>query len=306
LRSEDLVTVAAWLYYKEGLKQEEVAHRLGVSRVMVTRLLARARREGVVQFVITRPLPEPFRLAQELRARYGLEDAAVAPDWDTLGAAAADYLLRVLAPGDRLGLGWSTTVSRLAPFLHPPRKPLGGVVAELVGHFLGQKNPYSVSARVAEVLGMRLSPLPAPVLFASPAARAAILTEPRIREGLATARKSRVALVGVGLLSPSGTLVQTGMLTPKEATELRRLGAVGDVLMRFFDAFGRPLATPLDARVLAISWDDFLSIPHRVAVAGGEAKVPALRAALSGGLFSALITDVATARTLLVEASTAG
>ncbi len=306
MKTEDLATVAAWLYYRKGLTQAEVAKRLGLSRVKVTRLLARARAEGVVEFRITRPLPEAFRLGEELRRRFGLEDAAVAPEFGTLGSTAADYLYRVLVPGDRLGLGWSTTVSRIAPFLHPPKAPLGGVVAELVGHFLGQKNPYSVSARVAEVLGMRLLPLPAPVLFQSPRARAAILSEPRIREGLEAAGKSRVAVVGVGELSPGGTLVRTGMLAPEEARRLREGGAVGDVLMRFFDARGRPLSTFLDDRVLGLPWEGFLTIPHRVAVAAGPHKVPVLRAALSGGLFHALVTDAATARALLAEADAAG
>jgi len=74
---------------------------------------------------------------------------------------------------------------------------------------------------------------------------------------------------------------------------------VGEVLMRFFDAAGHPVSTPIDERVLAVSWQDFLQIPHRVAMAAGPAKLPALRAALSGGLFHALITDADTARCLL-------
>ena len=57
--------------------------------------------------------------------------------------------------------------------------------------------------------------------------------------------------------------------------------------------------TPLDQRVLAVGWDDFLQIPHRVAMAAGTAKRPMIRAALSGGLFQALITDGETARALL-------
>ncbi|WP_287372511.1 sigma factor-like helix-turn-helix DNA-binding protein, partial [Oceanithermus sp.] len=55
MKPDDLVTVAAWLYYHQGLKQEEVARRLGVSRVKVTRLLARARASSRV--TLTRLTP---------------------------------------------------------------------------------------------------------------------------------------------------------------------------------------------------------------------------------------------------------
>ena len=301
---EELLAVVAWLYYKEGLTQERIARRLGLSRVKVTRLLARAREEGVVEFRITRPLPERFRLEEALLRRFGLAGAVVAEGERDLGPAAAEFLARELAPGCRLGLGWSTTVRRMAPYLYAPRGPLGGEVVELVGSFLGQENPYSISARAAEALGCRLVPLPAPVLLSNPRALAALLEEPGIRRGLEAARGTRLAVVGVGRLDPEGTLVKTGMLTREEAERLRQEGAVGDVLMRFFDANGRPLATSLDERVLALGWEDFLRIPRRVAVAAGPAKVPVLRAALAGGLFTDLVTDAATARALLEEGAT--
>ena len=299
---EELLAVVAWLYYKEGLTQERIAKRLGLSRVKVTRLLARARERGVVEFRITRPLPESFQLEEALIHRFDLAGAVVAREGRGVGPAAAEFLARELSPGCRLGLGWSTTVSRMAPYLYAPKGPLGGVVVELVGSFLGQENPYSISTRAAEALGCRLVPLPAPVLLKSKEAQAALLAEPGIARALAAARETQFAVVGVGRLDPEGTLVKTGMLTRAEAEELRALGAVGDVLMRFFDAKGRPLKTPLDERVLGLGWADFLAIPRRVAVATGPAKVPVLLAALSGGLFTDLVTDAETARMLLGSA----
>ena len=39
---------AAWLYYVEGLTQEQIAEALGLSRIKVIRMLAAARSEGLV------------------------------------------------------------------------------------------------------------------------------------------------------------------------------------------------------------------------------------------------------------------
>ncbi|XOB98457.1 sugar-binding transcriptional regulator [Deinococcota bacterium DY0809b] len=311
MRPDELVTVAAWLYYEGGLKQEEVARRLGVSRVKVARLLAQARAEGVVQFVITRPLPEPFRLAEALCARYGLEAAVVVPSagsaeatLDALGAAGADYLASRLEPGLRLGLGWSSTARRLAPYLRRLRPVKDCTVVELAGSFLGQANPYAISGPLAAALGCGLEALPVPVLVESPAARAALLAEGRIAAALAAGRECDLAVVGIGQVGPESTTVRTGMVAPEEMALIEKAGAVGDVLMRFFDTAGRPVQTPLDERVLAVGWDDFLQIPQRVAMAAGAAKLPAIRAALRGGLFQALITDAPTAARLLEDRPT--
>ncbi|WP_457630563.1 sugar-binding transcriptional regulator [Oceanithermus sp.] len=309
MKKEDLITIAAWLYYKEGLKQEEVARRLGLSRVKVTRLLARARAEGVVRFVITRPLPGPFRLAAALRERYDLADAVVVPaaataeaTLDALGAAGAEYLAARLRPGVRVGLGWSTTVGRMAPYLRRLRPVEGCAVIELAGSFLGQTNPYSISGPLATALGCRLEALPTPVLVESPEARRALLADARIAAALAAGRSSDLAVVGVGQVGAAGTTVRTGMVSPEEMARIEEAGAVGDVLMRFFDAAGRPVRTPLDERVMAVGWEDFLQIPHRVAMAAGAGKATALKAALGGGLFHALLTDETTAAALLEDA----
>ncbi len=57
--------------------------------------------------------------------------------------------------------------------------------------------------------------------------------------------------------------------------------------------------TSFERRVLGIELPAFLAIPRRVAVAGGPEKVPAIRAALAGGLVNVLVSDEDTARALL-------
>jgi hypothetical protein len=65
----------------------------------------------------------------------------------------------------------------------------------------------------------------------------------------------------------------------------------------------RPIASELDERVLGISAAEFIAIPRRVSVAGGQRKWSSIRAALVGGWLNVLVTDLHTARWL---ASTSG
>ena len=79
---------------------------------------------------------------------------------------------------------------------------------------------------------------------------------------------------------------------------LRECGAVGDVLVRFYDRHGQPVRTPLDDRVIGMSLDQLKQVKRSVGIAGGQLKHDAIRSALLGGLINVLITDRFTAQAL--------
>jgi DNA-binding transcriptional regulator LsrR (DeoR family) len=71
-----------------------------------------------------------------------------------------------------------------------------------------------------------------------------------------------LALVGIGTIQPSHLLVQSGnAYGPVEAEELERCGAVGDIFLHFFDAYGRPVSTALDSRVVGMSLEQLARVP---------------------------------------------
>src|SRR5699024_5513923 len=71
---------AAAAYYLDGLRQGEVADRVGVSRPTVSKLLAEARRIGMVRFeVLDVPSVDLDELASRLRDLLGVESVRIAP-----------------------------------------------------------------------------------------------------------------------------------------------------------------------------------------------------------------------------------
>src|SRR5699024_5719077 len=71
---------AAAAYYLDGLRQAEVADRVGVSRPTVSKLLAEARRIGMVRFeVLDVPSVDLDELAVRLRDLLGVESVRIAP-----------------------------------------------------------------------------------------------------------------------------------------------------------------------------------------------------------------------------------
>jgi DNA-binding transcriptional regulator LsrR (DeoR family) len=142
--------------------------------------------------------------------------------------------------------------------------------------------------------------MPAPGLVNDPGARRALLQDPSVTPALETWQRLTVALVGIGSLTPSPLLRSSGNATdPDQQDRLRRLGAVGDVCLRFFDENGQLVDSDFNDRVLGITPDRLRQVPRRIAVAGGKEKTSAIHAALAGGWVNVLITDLETARHLL-------
>jgi deoxyribonucleoside regulator len=74
-----LVVSVARLYYEKGLKQEEIARRVKISRASVSLILAEARRKGIVEITIRNPLENHRELSQALASRFGLKRCVVVP-----------------------------------------------------------------------------------------------------------------------------------------------------------------------------------------------------------------------------------
>jgi DNA-binding transcriptional regulator LsrR (DeoR family) len=77
-----------------------------------------------------------------------------------------------------------------------------------------------------------------------------------------------------------------------------RLGAVGEITGWAYDAKGKLIKGGTNRRLTSIP-PQMPAQTTTIAAAVGQAKVPAIKAALVGGLINGLITDEATARAIL-------
>lgn len=303
-----LIAKVADLYYLRDLTQQEIAARLGLSRPTVSRLLRRSRATGIVRIEVVLPDGTHQRLERDLEERFALREAIVtagqghspAATRSALGRAAARYLERALARGQRIGVSWGTTLRAVVDHLR--HRPLNPTVVPLVGG-LGQISPgihaNDLAGGIAEAFDGQVHLLHAPAIVASRSARQALLSDAGIGKALALARGADLALVGIGALIPSSTLVQSGYFSIEDLAALRERGAVGDICTRPFAIDGSPVDAALDRRILAVELKDLRRIPIVIAVAGGLAKAEAIHGALSARLVDVLVTDHLTARAIL-------
>ncbi len=314
---ERLLYKIARAYYGDDLTQGEIAGRLGLSRVKVCRLLARAREEGVVRISIQAPSGGCGELEEKLERRFDLAEAVLAPRdpsrslEERLGEAAAAFFTRSLRGDEVIGLTWGHTLRAFVaavPRLDLPRLTVVQLIGGL-GSVAAGVNGSELTRRLAERCGARPRILQAPGVVASAEVKGALLADREVAETLALGARADLVLLGVG--EPRQTAARLGpeALLPTESLEaLVDGGAVGDLALRHFDAAGRPVVTELDGRVVGVEAAALAAVPRRVAVAGGPAKVGAIRAALRGGLVNVLVSDEETAEALLApsEAPAAG
>lgn len=304
----ELLTKVADLYYLRQMTQQEIAERLGLSRPAVSRLLQRARTEGVVRIEIHPPDESHYALERELEDRFGLREAVVVTGRSesptltrrALGQAGARYLERRLRGREVVGVSWGTTLNEVVH--HVRARPLRTTVVALVGG-AGQVAPgvhaNDLARRLAHKHGGEVRLLHAPAVVASPEVREALCSDPSIRGALDLARRAQVALVGVGALVPSSTLVQSGYFSVRELAALRERGAVGDVCTRPYTRDGLPVDDALQRRIVAVEFEDLRRIPTVIAVAGGLEKAEAILGLLRGELVDVLVTDHVAARAIL-------
>ena len=303
-----LLARVAQMYYAEDLRQAEIAGRLSVSQATVSRLVRRARDEGVVHITVNAPLGTFAELEARLESRFGLAEAVVADcdeDRDEqllsrIGEAAATYLETTLQPGEVIGISsWSESLLRMVDNVHPLRRPGAELVVQILGGMGNpavQRHATNLTSQLARLTGARAMPLAAQGVVGSLEARQVLASDPYVQDTMRQFGRLTMALVGVGAVEPSKMLADSGnVFTSGELAELRQLGAVGDVCLNFFDGDGRPVHSPFQDRVIGITLDELRAARRVVAVAAGRRKLPALLGALRGRLIDVLITDRFTA-----------
>ena len=306
----------ARLFFERQLTKVEIATRLGISRFRVARLIDQALADGIVRIEFRDAPDRDLPLARAVEERFGLEVCVVAgSERDTTSAdvarLAGEVVDGLLGTGEAIGIAWGSTVARVVDAI-PTRNDASIDVVQLAGSSTSldaTTDPGDLTRVLAARLGGRPHRIHAPAFVESAELRAALLREPEVAATVARFDDLAIALVGIGAFSapaaasprnaPSSSLLRSGSLSAADIVRLRELGAVGDLLVHPFDASGRFVAPDIAERAVAIDVERLRRIPRVVAVATGRAKVSAIRGALATGVIRILVTDAATAASLV-------
>lgn len=312
-----LIARVAQLYYKQGVRQTEIAERLGTSQSRISRLLRRADDLGIVRRVVVPPPGVNSELEGRLEELYGLREAYVVDaDGDDVGdvlrelsRATSHMLSRLTGTVGTLGFtSWSRSFRLMAENL-----PALNVKVDKVVETLGDLGPPELQHEAAQATqalaratGARPVFLRAPGVAPDSAMREALVRDPYVADALATLDQVDILMMGIGDATLLESLRSGGnYLTVEQFSELRALGAVGDMCLRFFDRDGEVVPTPFDDLMVGATVEQIRGAGQRWGVAGGTSKYVAIRGALRGRWLDVLVTDRTTAEKLVAESGSA-
>lgn len=308
-----LMTKIARMYYEENMRQSDIAKQLGLSQATISRLFNRAREEGVVRITVISPNGVYVDLEKELMGKYGLRDAIIVDCQNgddeeliqrNLGSAASYYVESSINNGEIIALSsWSSTLLALVDSMNviPSKKDVKVVqILGGVGNPSAEIHATRLTGRFADLVHGQAIYLPAPGVVGSKATRDVFLEDTFVQEAMSLYNHITMALVGIGSVSPSSLLAQSGnAFSEEELNLLSEKGAVGDILLHFYNADGVPVESPLDDRVVSMKLDQLKKVNRAIGIAGGSRKFEAIRGALKGGFINVLVTDSCTAKNLI-------
>lgn len=263
-RVEVLADVAE-VDFLQGLTQAQIARRVGVNRSIVSRMIGEARRQGIVEYHIRRPLQCAPELAEALMASFGLGEACVViirngsreRGLRRLGQAGAQVPRQHLRPRLHLGLAWGTAVGATVQALEGAAPIPSIQVIRLIGA-LGARIVDDHGHALVRSLEAKLDGegyyIHAPFRVDTRQTAQALLNNKCIAQTIALARQCDVALLGIGSIDPEhSSLYRAGYVPLREWKAVQRTGAVGDSCGLHFDARGRPCGGDFSARLMGVS-----------------------------------------------------
>ena len=293
---------ASRLYYELGETQSAIAAQLGITRPQVSRLLKRARAEGIVEIRIVDRTAVESPAAETLRGVFGLDAVHLAPTIAgpedltrrMVGRLAAEILRGVVRDGSTVGIGDGASVSATAAALEETATPVAITVVPLCGGYWStgpEREPYR---RVAEALDGQARGLMAPGLVDDAATQRSLVAHAGVRSIIDLWGRLDVAFYGIG-----GPAWNTAQLGPDVDRALETADAVGEILIAPFDVEGRFVCPALRERVIAFDARGLGRVPVSIGVAAGESKVRPILGALRSGVVRTLVTDIATAEAVV-------
>jgi deoxyribonucleoside regulator len=299
------------MYYEQNMTQQEISEILMTSRMTVSRMLQKARGEGVVEIKVNYE-GGYIELEDDLKEKYNLKEVMITPSdlgerlKQILAEAAASILSRILKPNDIVDVGWGSTLAYI-PCCFDKELKVDATFVPLIGGYGQTKiemHANQIASNMATAFGGKFHSLNAPAMVDSLELKNVLLTDNNINFVLEIAKKANVAIIGIGSpFSPESTIFESGYFKNEDIEKLRKAGAECDIVScMYLDQNGNECGQKLASRTIGITAADLKRIPFVLGVAGGARKCRAIKLALQTGYLTGLVTDEKTGNYLLNSA----
>jgi len=297
----DILIEVALLKYKMDLSQIEIAKRLNISTMQVSRLLEKARQSGIIKIEVDTGVSTDSVLEAKIKEQYDLKSVIVvktskaSDPIDDLARAAAMYIDLIVVPDSVFGIAGGKTIMRIIPHLKLPLikhdndievvQLTGGLLSTTVG------NPLISLHEFTSRFNARGYFLNTPI-YVPQAMVSNYLDTGNFAKINELWNRCTVCLGSVGAVGKDFLFYEEGSISAEQMEEVERKGAVGNVFGRWLDEKGDYIDCELNNMVISIPPDILKTIPDRIFVSGSYERRKAAKAILQKKIYNVcVITD---------------
>jgi DNA-binding transcriptional regulator LsrR (DeoR family) len=306
-----LMVKVAQMYYTEGMKQEEIAGHLSISRSLISMILTEAKEAGIVEIKIRNPLVNNDELSNTFKTLFGLMDCVIIPtavqDSGTLRRLIAQRAVEVfnseVSNASMVGLAWGRTCYQFVDSYKADREwkdigivPLIGGSNQTAGYF--QVN--EMVRQLAEKMSGQPNFIYAPALTESVEEKELYLQSSSMQGIIEKWSALDIIVSGVGTLPGINDNERETYIGEYEIyKQLEESHAVGDICARYFTVKGEFIRDDYYNRVIGIPIESMQKARKTICFACGQEKVQSILGALRTKMISIFICDEQTAKAVL-------
>ena len=296
----------AWLYYVGRLNQNQIAKKVGLSKMRVHRLIAFAEKKGFVKTFVEGGFDETSKYENILKEKYHLKISEVIPIEDLnndpsemIAAAGARFIMNQINENNvnEFGIGTGNTLNTIAKWLPKIDKEIDFIT---VNGSLTSHNSIQTETginQIAHKTNGECYNVGIPLMVESVEQKKVLEKIKFIKEMMNRANNTKVKILGVGGLFETSQIVRSKIFSKESIEKIKQAGAVGEVAGNFFDKNGKFISIKETQKITSADIDSFKK-STTVLVAGGRHKISQIKSVLKSGLFTGLITDEETAKHL--------
>jgi len=306
-----LMVKVAQMYYIDGLKQEEIAKQVQISRSLISMILTEAKEVGIVEVNIRNPLLNNDFISSKLQEEFNLINCIAVPTSvqdvtvlrKLIAQRAVELVNQLLDNNMTVGLAWGRTCYEFVSLYRREIMLNNLTVLPLIGGSKQTARYYQLN-EMARVLAEKMGGTPyfihAPAIAADMEERKMFTNTTSMRALMNKWNNMDIVVTGVGSLPSSKGLDRETYIG--EYTIYKHLeadGAVGDICARYFKKSGEIVKGEYYDLVIGVPVEVLKNTKTVVCIAAGKEKVIPVLGALRTGIIDILITDEHTGMDIL-------
>lgn len=302
-----LISKVAQLYYLENYMQKDIAKKMSISRVAVSRILTKAKKLKLVEIKINN-LKNTFQnLELEIEKKYKLKECIIVSTFENekntfieLSKYLSETLDRIVKSGDYIGVSWGYSLGVISENIEIKQKNNISVIPIIgsLGVIEEGINSNIIAKSFAQGFGGVSYLINSPAVLESVEAKRVMENEENNKKIFELSKNLDVAIVGASDLGPESTLYKFSNYKTEDFEYLTKIGVKGVVNLSSLDKDGNVLPNIVDERTMALSFDKLKKVKTVILIAVGARKKEIIEAALKSGIIKIFMTDEATARSI--------